>query len=141
VSEATPAGHAGRFLRFLAAGGLAAGANFGSRFLFSLWFDYSLAIVLAYCVGMATAFVLMRRYVFHAHGRDPWPQALRFVLVNLFAVAQTLAVSLLLARWLLPRIGWQWQVEAVAHAVGVAVPVFSSYLLHLRATFAATRTP
>jgi putative flippase GtrA len=126
-----------RFLRFLAAGGVAAGANFGSRFAFSLWLAYPLAIVLAYCVGMVTAFVLMRRYVFDARGRDLRPQAVKFVLVNLLAVAQTLVVSLALARWLLPALGWHWQLEAVAHAAGVAVPVVTSYLLHQRATFAA----
>jgi putative flippase GtrA len=127
---------AARFARFLLAGGLAAAANFGSRFLFSRVVDFAAAIVLAYAVGMAVAFLLMRRYVFDAHRRDFRPQALKFFAVNLLAVAQTLLVSLVLARWVLPALGWQWQTEAVAHAAGVAVPLASSFILHQRTTFA-----
>jgi putative flippase GtrA len=125
-----------QFPRFLAAGGLAAGANYGSRFVFSAWFGFATAIVLAYGVGMLTAFVLMRRYVFDAHGRALLPQAVKFALVNALAVLQTLAVSLLLARWALPALGLSWQVEALAHAAGVVAPVFTSFVLHRRATFA-----
>lgn len=125
-----------QFSGFVLAGGLAAAANYGSRFAFSLAFSYPVAIVLAYGVGMVTAFLLMRRYVFRAHGRDWRPQAGRFVLVNVLAVAQTLAVSLVLARWVLPALGLVRHAEAVAHAIGVAVPVFSSFLLHKHATFA-----
>ncbi len=120
---------------FVLAGGIAAAANYGSRFVFSLWFSYPVAIVLAYGVGMVTAFLLMRRFVFNAHGRALIPQVVKFVLVNLLAVVQTLIVSLVLSRWLLPLMGWTWQIEAVAHAVGVVVPVFTSYVLHKRATF------
>lgn len=124
-----------RFLRFLVAGGVAAAANYGSRFAFSIWFSFSVAIVLAYCVGMLTAFVLMRRFVFAAHGRSMAPQVAKFVLVNGLAVLQTLAVSLFLARWAFPALGVNWHVEAMAHAAGVAVPVFTSYVLHKHATF------
>ena len=124
------------FTRFLLAGGLGAIANYGSRFLFSLKFNYPVSIVLAYCVGMLTAFLLMRRYVFEAHRRRLAPQIWKFLLVNGLAVLQTLIVSLLLARWALPALGVVWQVEALAHAVGVGVPVFTSFILHKRATFA-----
>lgn len=124
-----------QFALFVVAGGIAAAANYGSRFIFSVWFSYPVAIVLAYGVGMTTAFVLMRRYVFDAHGRDLIPQVVKFALVNAVAVVQTLIVSLVLARWLLPALGITWQIEAIAHAVGVAVPVFTSYVLHKRATF------
>lgn len=124
-----------QFSRFLVAGGVAAAANYASRFVFSLWFDYPVAIVLAYGVGMCTAFVLMRRFVFNAHGRDLAAQIVKFVLVNALAVAQTLLVSIALVRWGLPAMGIAWHPEAIAHAVGVAVPVFTSFVLHRRATF------
>lgn len=128
-------GDAHRFGLFLLAGGIAAAANYGSRFGFSLWFNYPVAILLAYLVGMLVAFVLMRKYVFDGTGKRLGPQVLKFTLVNLFAVLQTLAISLLLARWLLPAIGVVEQVEAIAHAVGVAVPIATSYIGHKRATF------
>lgn len=124
-----------RFGLFVLAGGIAAAANFGSRFVFSLWFAYPLAIVLAYLVGMVVAFALMRQYVFDGAGKALGPQAVKFSLINLLAVAQTLAVSLVLARWLLPALGMTTQIEAVAHAVGVAVPIVTSYIGHKRATF------
>lgn len=124
-----------RFALFLVAGGIAAAANYGSRFGFSLWFSYPVAIVLAYLIGMAVAFALMRQYVFDGRGKAMGPQVLRFSVVNVLAVLQTLVVSLLLARWLLPMFGVTSHVEAIAHAVGVAVPVLTSYVGHRLATF------
>jgi hypothetical protein len=57
------------------------------------------------------------------------------VLVNALAPAQTQIVSLLLARWLLPKLGLVEGVEAVAHAVDAAVPVLTGYVGHRYATF------
>lgn len=124
-----------RIVLFLAAGGIAAAANYGSRFAFSLWFSFPVAIVLAYLVGMAVAFVLMRQFVFAGRGKAVGPQAWMFTLVNLLAVAQTLIVSLALARWALPAMGVSRHVDAIAHAVGVAFPLVSSYFGHKLATF------
>jgi putative flippase GtrA len=124
-----------RFTLFLIAGGIAAGANYASRFGFSLWFSYPTAIVLAYLVGMAVAFALMRQYVFDASGKALGPQVLRFAGVNVLAVLQTLVVSLLLARWILPAAGIVDHAEAIGHAFGVAVPAVTSYLGHRYATF------
>lgn len=124
-----------RFGLFLVAGGIAAAANYGSRFAFSVWFSYPVAILLAYLVGMAVAFALMRQYVFDGRGKAMGPQIVRFIGVNVLAVLQTLVVSLLLARWLLPAMGIVEQAEAIAHAVGVAVPAVTSYFGHRLATF------
>jgi putative flippase GtrA len=124
-----------QFLRFLLAGGVAAAANFGSRFLFSQWTGYGVAIVLAYLVGMAVAFLLMRQHVFAAAEGTLSKQVPRFILVNVLAVLQTLIISLLLARWLLPRLGIVEHAEAIAHAVGVAVPAVTSYFGHRLLTF------
>ena len=124
-----------QFLRFLVAGGIAALANFGSRIAFSLALPYTIAIVLAYLVGMATAFALNRAFVFTGAANPVAQQAWRFVLVNVAAVAQTLAISLLLARWALPALGVVQHAETIAHAVGVLVPVFTSYLGHRHWSF------
>lgn len=124
-----------QFLRFLAAGGIAAAANYGSRFAFSLAFSYPVAIVLAYLVGMTVAFLLMRQYVFDAAQGHARHQVPRFVFVNVLAVLQTLAVSLVLARWALPALGVERRAEAIAHLVGVLVPVVTSYVGHKRLTF------
>lgn len=125
-----------QFIRFLLAGGIAAAANYGSRFLFGHWLSYGVSIVLAYLVGMTVAFVLMRQHVFTQSKGRIASQAARFVAVNMLAVLQTLLISLLLARWLLPAMGMQGEyAEAVAHLVGVAVPVVTSYFGHRMLTF------
>ena len=125
------------FPRFLIAGGIAAAANFGSRFVFSIFFSYAIAVVLAYLVGMVVAFLLMRGHVFNARNGSLAPQVTKFVGVNVLAVLQTLVISLLLASWLLPNIGITDQVkaEAIAHLAGVLVPVVSSYFGHKFLTF------
>ena len=124
-----------QFLRFVLAGGVAAAANYGSRFLFSAWLPYPAAITCAYLVGMAVAFALMRQYVFSGAGQPMLPQVAKFAIVNLLALLQTLVVSLVLARWVLPAMGVGEHVEAIAHLVGVAVPVFTSFVGHRQATF------
>jgi putative flippase GtrA len=124
-----------RFVLFLAAGGIAAVANFGSRIALSEVMPYVPAIVVAYCIGMATAFVLNRVFVFGDASNSMKQQATWFVIVNLAAVAQTVVISLLLARIVLPGMGIEQHAETIAHAVGVAVPVVTSYFGHKHFSF------
>lgn len=124
-----------QFLRFLVAGGIAACANFGSRFVYSGFMDYGYAVFVAYLTGMCVAFVLMRGAVFNGTAGPLLPQVAKFVGVNVLAVLQTLLISLLLARWLLPLLGVVANAEALAHLIGVAVPVLTSYLGHKFFTF------
>jgi putative flippase GtrA len=124
-----------QFWRFLVAGAVAAAANFGSRFVFSLWVRYEWAIVLAFFVGLAVGFLLMRGYVFNAADKPFGRQAIIFSAVNLLALLQTLLVSLALDRWLLPALGVVSRTEALAHLVGILVPMVTSYFGHRMATF------
>ena len=124
-----------QFLRFLVAGGIAAVANVGSRFVLSMFFSYGVAVFFAYLVGMLVAFLLMRGHVFSAIQGPLAPQVTKFVGVNLLAAFQTLVISLLMARWLLPSVGIQNHVEALGHLVGVLVPVITSYFGHKFLTF------
>jgi putative flippase GtrA len=77
----------------------------------------------------------MRGHVFNAQGGALASQAGKFVGVNVLAVLQTLAISLLLARWLLPSLGIVEHAEALAHLAGVLVPVVTSYFGHKFLTF------
>ena len=129
-----------QLVKFILAGGTAAAANFGSRILLSLWLPYEAAIVVAYLIGMLTAFVLNRAFVFTQVENSLRSQASWFIAINLAAVLQTLLISLLLARVLFPAIGMEFHPETLAHAAGVAVPVMTSYLGHRRFTF-RSRTP
>jgi putative flippase GtrA len=138
VSQGSPRGFAGaspQFFKFVAVSGIAAATNFCSRLLFSLFAPYPVAIVLAYCIGMTVAFSLNRWLVFAASTNSLRKQMAFFVLVNLFGLAQTLVVSLVLAHWVLPWLGVTAHVEEIAHAVGIAVPTISSYLGHKYLSF------
>lgn len=124
-----------RFIYFAFAGGIAAALNFGSRILLSHAFAYSISIVIAYLIGMVTAFVLNRVFVFPEGNEDWRKQAGWFAAVNVFAVVQTLCISLLLARVIFPATGMVFHPETLAHAVGVIAPIFTSYLGHKKLTF------
>lgn len=129
-----------QFALFLVAGGLAAAVNFGSRILLSLWLPYVPAIVVAYCLGMTTAFVLNRLFVFDSSNRGLHHQIGWFIAVNLAAVLQTIVVSLVFAGWVLPLIGLGHHAETMAHAIGVAVPVVTSYFGHKHLSFASRKS-
>jgi putative flippase GtrA len=77
----------------------------------------------------------MRVFVFQGAGKPIVPQVGKYVAVNLFALVQTLVISLVLARWLLPSVGIVEHAEALAHLVGVLVPVVTSYFGHKFLTF------
>lgn len=123
-----------QFLGFLLTGGLAALVNFGSRILYNQWVDFSSAVVLAYLTGMVTAFILARSFVFTQSSQSVQRSAMFFVMVNGVAVLQTWAISMALY-YLLPVAGVTRWVPEIAHAVGVVVPVFTSYLGHKRFSF------
>jgi putative flippase GtrA len=122
-----------QFLIFLVTGGTAAVVNFCSRVLYNHWLDFSSAVILAYINGMFTAFVLAKLFVFK-HSQQPWQRSLLlFGLVNVFAIGQTWAVSMGLAYYVLPALPSafiQAFIPEIAHAIGILVPVFSSYLGH-----------
>jgi putative flippase GtrA len=129
------AGWLGRqFPRFLAAGGLAALANFGSRFLFSQFVSFELAVVLAFCVGLATGFLLNKCYVFVGSINALHVEFGYYLLVNLLALVQTWLISVYGALWLSPQFGVA-VAQAVAHAAGILFPVFTSYVGHRYFTF------
>jgi len=124
-----------QFLMFLLTGGTAAVVNFGSRILYNIWLNFSSSVILAYITGMITAFVLAKLFVFKDSQQSTHRSAMFFVLVNLVAVLQTWVISMVLAYHLLPWLGVTLFVREIAHAVGVAVPVFTSYIGHKRWSF------
>lgn len=124
-----------QFMAFLLTGGIAAVVNFGSRIAYSEWVGFSAAIILAYITGMITAFVLARLFVFSGTTRSLYTSALYFVLVNVVAAAQTWIISVLLAFYILPSLGIENYLHEIAHAVGVVVPVFTSFAGHKYLSF------
>lgn len=124
-----------RLVFFALAGGFAAACNFGSRILLGQFFDYTVSIIIAYVIGMITAFTLNKLFVFPEGNEHVGRQVSWFVAINVLAVLQTLAISLVLARFVFPAWGMEFHPETVAHAIGVAVPIVTSYIGHKRFTF------
>ena len=124
-----------RPVKFLLVGGFAACVNFFSRIVLSVWIPYVPSIVLAYLLGMVTAFVMNRFFVFRNAKNALHQQILWFAAVNLAAVVQTIAVSLLLAKIVFPHVGFAWHPETIAHAFGVLIPVLTSYVGHKHLSF------
>lgn len=129
-----------RFIRFLLAGGFAALINFGSRFVYNLFVDFSAAVVLAFFTGLTTGYLLNKLYVFTASRNTVFQEVGWFVLINLLALAQTWGLSVYLVQLLPDYVATDTQarrelVEAVAHGAGVLLPVFTSYIGHKYLTF------
>ena len=116
-------------------GGLAAGINFVSRIGFSEFVSYRIAIILAYIIGMITAFILSKHYVFEQSGR-PFKDELRdFTIVNIFAVIQVWLISVALAEYFFPYIYFNFYPEEVAHLIGLGIPAITSYFGHKHFSF------
>jgi len=118
------------FMQFLIVGGFAALVNFVSRIIINEWVGYRVAVVLAYLVGMLTAFILSKIYVFEKSGRHHWHELRDFTLVNLLAVIQVWLISVGLAEYLFPAVGYTFYAPEVAHLIGLAIPAVTSYLGH-----------
>ncbi len=124
-----------QFLLFLVTGGTAALINFGSRIIYSQWFDFYIAVVLAYVTGMFVAFILAKVFVFTQSDQSLYASAFFFLVVNLVGVAQTLMISLGLAYYILPFLGITVFMLEIAHGIGITVPAFTSFIGHKRLSF------
>ncbi|WP_210210142.1 GtrA family protein [Rhodopseudomonas palustris] len=124
-----------RFARFLLVGGAAAAINVASRVIISKFLPFEYAVALAFPIALTFAFVMSRLLVFERAESSAWGQYFRFFLVNLVALAQVWLVSVGLAKWLFPMIGWTFHSELIAHTVGVCSPVLTSYYAHKVFTF------
>lgn len=124
-----------QFGAFVIAGGIAALANWLSGIALSFVVGLELAVVLAYLVGMTVAYILNRQMVFARSGRPVADEYVRFCVVNMVALVQVFLVTIGLSRWGLPALGVTFYPDAIAHAIGVASPVLTSYFGHKMFTF------
>jgi putative flippase GtrA len=130
-----------RFLRFLAAGGVAAFVGAIVRWALSRVMSYELAVALAYLVGMTVAFALSALLVFDRSPRSARTQYIRFALVNAIAFPQVWLISVGLARFVFPATGFHWHPDTVAHLIGLATPIWSSYFGHKHFSFGSRPAP
>lgn len=125
-----------QFLKFLVTGGIAALVNLHSRYALNFVMSFEAAVVVAYLLGMTTAYLLARRFVFDASGRSVASEVRRFVLVNIVALGFVWVISVGLARVVFPAIGMTWHADDIAHLIGVLAPAVTSFIGHRFYTFA-----
>lgn len=119
-----------QFLSFIIAGGFAAIVNFASRFAYSEFVSFGAAVILAYITGMITAFILNKLFVFEKSSHSTQKEFIYFTLVNVVAIIQTYLISVGLAEYGFPYLGFDFYPKAVAHGIGVIFPVFTSFFGH-----------
>lgn len=124
-----------RFVLFVLVSGFAALVNLLAGIVFRQWLSFTLAAVFAFGCGLITAFVLNRIWVFRGSERPIQQQAGWFLVINLTGLAMTVLIGLLMARIVLPWLDWTWYPDTVAHAIGIAAPVITSYLGHKHLSF------
>lgn len=128
----------GEFLRFLALGGISTLVNIFVRFVLSFYLCYSVAIIISYCVGMVMAYVLFRSFVFNSNKssqEERIQEIIRFTVVNLWGLLQTLLVSLILVNYIFPYIKMNFYPQDIAHIVSLCFLVGTSYVGHKFFTF------
>ena len=124
-----------QFIGFAAVGVISTCFNLGSRYAFELVFSYELALFGANVVGVVTAFLMNRWFVFQTYNAGAITEMSRFVIVNLVGIAVSWSVAVFLFHKALPAIGFVWHPDLVALAIGIAVPVIPDYFAHRLWTF------
>jgi putative flippase GtrA len=125
----------GQFGRFLLVGGVALVCHWLSRFAFNVFVSYAWAIVLAYLVGIAVAFMLNKIYVFPYSRRSLNFEMFFFFLVNIAAFPVVWAVAYVLGERVLAPLIPREPALALAHGFAITLPVFANYALHKLVTF------
>ena len=123
------------FFRFVLAGTFAAGVNFFSRIIYSEYMTFRIAVIVAYITGMVAAFILSKLYVFQVSRYVAWREFIYFSVINLLAIVQVWIISVGLAEYFFPYVGMQLYTEEIAHLIGLAIPVVTSYLGHKHFSF------
>lgn len=120
---------------FVLTGGFAALANFFSRIAFNEFTDFETSVILAFFVGITTGYLLSRIFVFKEFNGSHYQSFFWFVIVNLIALLQTYGISVGLYSYVFPWFEYTFYTASTAHAIGIAFPVFTSYIGHKYLSF------
>lgn len=118
-----------QFLLFLGVGTSAAALNWLTRLVLDNWISFPAAVLLAYVVGMTTAFELNRRFVFPTSPRPVFKQAKVFILINLAFLPVVWGASILF-KALLDDVGTMNFTEGIAHGLALTLPVLITFLIY-----------
>lgn len=124
------------FIGFLLCNGFAAVVNFGSRIAVnSVLSSYVVSVVIAYGLGMLTAFILNKLLIFTSSPYSTSRQAAGFIFINILGLVQTVIFSLLFRDWIFPMVDWTFYPAACAHLIGIGAPIFTSFIGHKYISF------
>ncbi len=123
------------FIYFVFTGGIAALVNILTRFIFSFFIDFTFSILLSYFIAMVLAYILARRFVFKKSKKSIYSSFALFSLINLLAVLQTLLISIITRDYFLEKMMNLQYANLISHTIGVATPIFTSFLGHKYLSF------
>jgi len=118
-----------QFIKFLFVGATAAALHWLARYILDIWMSFSLAVALAYGVGMAVAFILNAIYVFPSSDKPRATQARDFILVNLAFFPVVWALSVLIEKTL-RSFGLITYADDIAHAMAIPIPMLATFLIY-----------
>jgi putative flippase GtrA len=121
-------------MRFLLAGGFAAGVNWLVRFPLSATLPFEAAVAVAAIIGMAIGFITYRLFVFTGSSRSLARQLRDFVLINLVTMAAvTVAATLIrdVLIWVMPM----FYAEGLGHGLAIGLGAVLNYVAHGAVTF------
>ena len=124
-----------QFILFIITGGTSAIINILSRIILSNFFRFEIAILISYGIGMITAFLLAKRYVFLNSNKSIKKTFPAFALVNLISVLQTFFVSIFIKNCLIVFFDNLSFIELISHTCGLGILVFTSFYGHKYITF------
>lgn len=124
-----------QFGLFIVAGALAALVHWGSRIVLNQFMGFRIALVLAYGIGIATAFILNKLFVFPSSAHALRSEIQYFVFFNIAAFPLVWGASVVLAEYAMPSVGFTWHPREVAHAFAIGLPLVLNFYLHKFVTF------
>ncbi len=124
-----------QFILFIITGGTSALINILSRIILSNFLRFEISILISYGIGMITAFLLAKRFVFLNSKKSIKKSFPAFALVNLISVLQTFFVSIFIKNWLIIFFDNLSFIELISHTCGLGILVFTSFYGHKYITF------
>jgi energy-coupling factor transport system substrate-specific component len=124
-----------QFVLFLCSSGAALVLHWVARMLLSLVLPFSVAVVLAYGVGMVSAYLLQKRYVFTRSANSRSREIGLFLAVNLAWLPVVWVLSLWLGDNVLAHLMDPGAAHAIGHGVAITTPVLVNFAFHKFLTF------
>lgn len=125
----------GQFALFLFSSGAALLLHWVSRMALSLVLPFSTAVIVAYGIGMLSAYLLQKRYVFTQSGNSRTREITLFVAVNLAWLPVVWLLSMWLGEYVLPHFLDRTLAHGLGHGIAITTPVLVNFAFHKFLTF------